>query len=59
MNEVSEKRKTFWSVKELAAVLGVSKALIYEHVCREEIPCKRIGRRILIPDKFVSQMISE
>ena len=48
-------KKRFYSVKELADILGVSKSLIYEKVCRNELPCKRVGKRILIPYDFVEQ----
>ena len=50
--------RNFWSIKELAYCLGVSKSLLYERVYREEIPCKRIGRRILIPDHYVKQIMA-
>ncbi len=59
MMSVEEKKKTFWNVKEFAAFLGVSKALIYDRVYRKEIPCKRIGKRILIPASFVMKMVEE
>lgn len=49
--------KTFWSVKELAELLGVSKALIYDQVYQKEIPCRRIGRRILIPAIYVKSLM--
>lgn len=49
-------QKKFWSIKELAEWLGVSKSLLYERVYREEIPYKRIGRRILIPASYVDSL---
>lgn len=48
-------KKRFYSVKELADILGVSKSLIYERVYKDELPCKRVGKRILIPYDFVEQ----
>jgi len=38
-----------YSVEEVAEVLGISRAFVYECVNRGEIPHLRIGRRILIP----------
>ena len=49
--------KKFFSVKELAEMLGVSKSLIYDKVYKKEIPVQRIGRRILIPNSYVEQII--
>ncbi len=37
------------TVEEAAVVLGISRATAYDAVSRGEIPCIRIGRRILIP----------
>lgn len=51
-------RKNFWSVKELAEYLGVSKSLIYARVELDEIPCRRLGARILIPSSFVDEIMT-
>ncbi|MBQ3444936.1 MAG: helix-turn-helix domain-containing protein [Selenomonadaceae bacterium] len=45
--------KKFYSVKEVAAILGVSKSLIYAAVQKCKIPHRRIMGRILIPASFV------
>ena len=45
--------KKFYSVKEVAAILGVRKSLIYAGVQQGKIPHRRIMRRILIPTSFV------
>jgi excisionase family DNA binding protein len=37
------------SVRELAALLGISESLAWESVRRGDIPCRRLGRRVLIP----------
>jgi excisionase family DNA binding protein len=36
------------SVEEAATVLGISQTFAYEAVAYGEIPCIRIGRRILV-----------
>ena len=51
------KKEYFISVRDLAMILPVSKSLIYDMIYREEIPCKRIGRRILIPISFVQEYL--
>jgi len=45
--------KKFYTVKEVAAILGVSKSLIYSAVQRGEIPHRKVASRILIPASFV------
>ena len=45
--------KKFYSVKEVATILGVSKSLIYAGVQKGKIPHRRIMGRILIPASFV------
>ena len=45
--------KKYYSVKEVAEILGVSKSLIYVAVQKGTIPHRRIMGRILIPVSFV------
>lgn len=49
-------QKRFYNVRELADILGVSRGLIYDNIYRHKIPCKRIGKRILIPTDYVEHM---
>ena len=37
--------------------LGISRAFAYECVARGDIPCIRIGRRILVPKIAVEKMM--
>jgi excisionase family DNA binding protein len=37
------------SVREAAALLGISKDLAYDLVARGELPSLRLGRRIVVP----------
>ena len=41
--------KLTWSIPEVAAALGISRALGYELVHQGVIPALRLGRRIVIP----------
>ena len=50
--------KKFFSVKEVAEILGVSKSLIYAKICNGQIPSRRIGRRILVPASYVEKIIA-
>lgn len=45
--------RRYYTVKEAAAILGVSLSLIYAAVQRGEIPSRRIATRILIPAEFI------
>ena len=47
-----------YSVKEAAALLGVSSNAAYEAVHRGEIPTIRIGRRILVPRAAFDRWLS-
>jgi excisionase family DNA binding protein len=37
------------SVEEAGAILGIGRSAAYEATHRGEIPCRRLGRRIVIP----------
>ena len=46
------------TVEEAAVALGISRASAYEAVGRGEIPCIRIGRRILIPKVALEKLLN-
>lgn len=52
----SEQRLTM-TVEEAAVVLGISRATAYDAVNRGEIPCIRIGRRILVPVVALNRLL--
>jgi excisionase family DNA binding protein len=45
------------TVEEAAQTLGISRAFAYECVDRGDIPCIRIGRRILIPKIALEKLL--
>lgn len=45
------------SVEEAAALLGISRALAYELVRRGDLPCLRLGRRVVVPRKALENFI--
>ena len=47
--EMALRNKLTVTVSEAAALLGISRALAYELVAREEIPAIRLGHRIVVP----------
>lgn len=55
--KAAKTEKLFYSVKELAELLLVSKSFIYCKVERKEFPSRRVGKRILIPATFVKQYL--
>ena len=48
--------KKFFSVKEVAELLGVSRSLIYYRIRKKYIPSRRVGRRILIPSSYIMRI---
>jgi excisionase family DNA binding protein len=49
---------TVFTVCEVARILRIGKISVYQAIARGEIPCIRIGRRILIPKNALEQMLS-
>ena len=47
--EMALRNKLTVTVPEAAALLGISRALAYELVAREEIPAIRLGHRLVVP----------
>jgi excisionase family DNA binding protein len=45
------------TVEQAAEALGISRAFAYEAVARGEIPCIRIGRRVLIPKVALDKLL--
>ena len=50
--------KDFYSVREIMAILGISRAFAYK-LLDGEIPTIRLGRKILIPGYYIRQLTSE
>lgn len=45
------------SVEEAGALLGISRAFAYELAARGELPCVRLGRRLLVPRKALDELL--
>ncbi len=58
MKEFTHAEKRFWTVKELAKYLGVSKSLIYDSINKKRIPYRKIGSRILVPTSYVETFMT-
>ena len=41
--------RTTLTVEEVASLLGLGRTAAYEAARRGEIPCRRLGRRIIVP----------
>lgn len=48
-SEAAQPQKMMLSVEEAGELLGVSRQLAYQLANRDDFPCLRIGRRMLIP----------
>ncbi len=49
--------KLTFSVPETAELLGISRALAYELVARNEIPAIRLGRRLVVPRHAIDSLL--
>lgn len=47
-----------WTVSQAAIVLGLPLNGVYAAIARGQIPCIRIGRRVLVPKAQLEAMIS-
>lgn len=52
-----KERRTL-TVEEAASALGISRALAYDLVRRGEIGSLRLGRRIVIPERVVEDLLA-
>ncbi len=50
-------RRLTLSIDEVAAVLGISRGLVYGLVGRGELPSIRFGRRILVPSRAIYDLV--
>jgi excisionase family DNA binding protein len=46
------------TVEEAAAILGISRQTAYEGCRRGDIPCVRIGKRMLVPAEALARILS-
>jgi excisionase family DNA binding protein len=46
------------TVEEAASALGISRSFAYEAIAKGEIPCIRIGKRILVPKIALEKMLA-
>lgn len=50
--------KKFYTVKEVASMLGVSRSLIYSQVYQKKLKVIYIGKRILVPEDALEKLIA-
>jgi excisionase family DNA binding protein len=46
------------TIAEAAIILGVGRSTLYEHVRSGDVPCVRLGRRVVIPVHVIESMLS-
>ena len=51
--------RLFLSAEEVARLLGASKSYVYAMIRKGEIPSRRLGKRLFIPSKFITEFVSE
>jgi excisionase family DNA binding protein len=45
------------TVEEAAEILGISRALAYSLVARQELPSLKLGRRVVIPRRALEHLL--
>jgi excisionase family DNA binding protein len=50
--------KPVLTVPEAADLLGISRSLAYELVARHKLPAVRLGRRILVPQRAIEDLLA-
>ena len=58
MNELPKVERTTLTMKETAEYLGVSYWLVNQLVIRKQIPCARVGGRVLFRVKTLDEYLS-
>ena len=53
-----DERRLTVGVPEAARLLGISRSLAYELVARGELPCVRLGRRVVIPIRAIDDLLA-
>ena len=53
-----EARRVVWTVEEAAILLGISRAHGYRLINRGELRHIRLGRRILVPDRAIDDLLN-
>lgn len=56
--ETKKDAPAVFTVCEVAKILRIGKISVYQAIARGDIPCIRIGRRILIPRHTLEQLLS-
>ena len=52
-----EPHRRTYTVDEAAVILGVGRSTMYEAIRRGEVPCVRLGRRIVIPSVALARLL--
>ncbi|MBE7448588.1 MAG: helix-turn-helix domain-containing protein [Kofleriaceae bacterium] len=56
--DVAEARADVCTVAEVARWLGVDKKTVYDAVHRRELPCARLGRRVLLSRAAITEWLA-
>ena len=59
MNELSKVERTTLTMKETAEYLGISYWLVNQLVRRKQIPCARVGGRVLFRVQALNEYLKE
>jgi excisionase family DNA binding protein len=58
MNTIPPPERRTMSVEEAAVALGIGRTTAYMAIRRGELPCLRIGRRVVVPRDAIERLLT-
>jgi excisionase family DNA binding protein len=58
MNTIAPPERRTMSVEEAAVALGIGRTTAYMAIRRGELPCLRIGRRVVVPRDAIERLLT-
>jgi excisionase family DNA binding protein len=56
MKEINRKECEYYSIPQVAALLGISRIAVFKQVKRGDIKARKIGRGYAIPGSYIQQL---
>jgi excisionase family DNA binding protein len=56
MREINRKEPGYYSIPQVAALLGISRIAVFKQVKRGDIKARKIGRGYAIPSSYIQQL---
>lgn len=56
VNKTDEEKKTFYSVSEAAAIIGISRTAVHKRITSGKIRAEKVGRAYVIPTSELTEL---